>query len=223
MGNEVVKGLVLSGFLDITLVDMDHVVMSNLNRCVLLRPEDAGNSRAKAPAVAERANRLVGRDAVHPMVTRVEEFDGWNSMDLVLGCLDNIGARLHVNARCCLAGIPYVDGGTDGMRGKVQVIVDEGPCLQCTTNRSHYAVLERRYSCTGSATTLYRPHMAAEITTTSVVAAVQVREALKLVSGMQIACIRHVMYYDGMAGTCEILEASINPGCPNHYTCSPSH
>ena len=35
LGNETIKGLVLSGARDITLVDMDHVVRSNLSRCVM--------------------------------------------------------------------------------------------------------------------------------------------------------------------------------------------
>jgi len=41
LGNEVAKNLVLEGFKNITLVDMDRVVRSNLNRCVFFTEEDA--------------------------------------------------------------------------------------------------------------------------------------------------------------------------------------
>ena len=58
LGNEVVKDLVLAGVRRITLVDMDHVVRSNLNRCVFFTPEDARAGRPKVDAVAEGAARL---------------------------------------------------------------------------------------------------------------------------------------------------------------------
>src|SRR5512137_1843244 len=41
LGNEVIKNLVLSGYRKISLVDMDHVVYSNLNRCVFFRESDS--------------------------------------------------------------------------------------------------------------------------------------------------------------------------------------
>ena len=48
LGNEVVKDLVLSGFRHIELVDMDHVVRSNLNRCVFFREGDAEQKLMKS-------------------------------------------------------------------------------------------------------------------------------------------------------------------------------
>ena len=48
IGNETVKNLILAGFRKIVLVDMDHVVHSNLNRCVFFDDEDAERKRLKA-------------------------------------------------------------------------------------------------------------------------------------------------------------------------------
>jgi hypothetical protein len=83
-------------------------------------------------------------------------------------------------------------------------------------NRSHFRVMERRFSCTGQDTVFYQPKMAAEITTTSVIAAIQVREAVKILSGR--SAIEHVMHYDGLVGTTEVLTLDVDPGCPNHPT-----
>jgi len=215
LGNEVVKNLVLSGFRDIDLVDMDHVVISNLSRCLFFRDEDEG--RPKAEVVAERAMEMDREVRVTPLVCRIEKVERWDQYDLVLGCLDNIMARLHVNSHSYLAGTPYIDGGTMAVSGKVQVVIPpDGPCFQCGLNRSHYRVLERRFSCTGTDVSFYQPRMPAEITTTSVIAAIQVREALKLMSGMKERCIRHILHYNGLTGGTSELSLDIDPACPMH-------
>ncbi len=214
LGNEVLKCLVLSGFRDITVVDMDEIVPSNLSRCLFFREEDVGRA-PKAQVLAERASSLDSAVTIRPVVSRIQDAEDWD-FDIVLGCLDNISARLHVNSHARYHGAPYVDGATDGLSGKVHTVLRDGPCLQCAMNRSHMKVLERRYTCTGREATLYSRPLAAEITTTSVVAAMEVREALKIASGREDLCVREVMYYDGMSGSIEKVELDVDPGCPNH-------
>ena len=48
IGNETLKNLALAGYRNITIVDMDHIVKSNLSRCVLFTEMDAGERRLKA-------------------------------------------------------------------------------------------------------------------------------------------------------------------------------
>ena len=215
LGNEAVKCLVLSGFRDITIVDMDHIVTSNLNRCVFFRESDVKKG-TKAEVLAMRAADLDNAVKATPRIMRVQDIDDWESFDIMIGCLDNIAARLHMNANAYYFNIPYIDGGIDGMRGKAQVVLPPGPCLQCSMNRSHQKIMETRFSCTGKESVFYVPKMAAEITTTSVVAAMQVREAVKIVSGNMDACIRNSAYYDGMSGETYILEIKKDEGCENH-------
>ncbi len=217
LGNETVKDLVLFGFRHIDVLDMDHVVRSNLNRCVLFREGDESSGRGKADLVAERARQLSSEANISPKNGMVQSMgsEEMRQYDMILGCLDNVAARLHLNANSYHAQVPYIDGGTDGFRGKLQVVVPPvTPCLQCAMNRSHFKVMERRFSCTGHDTVFYQPKMPAEITTTSVIAALQVREAVKLLSGM--GTIKHALYYDGVLGTTELLLLDIDPGCPNH-------
>lgn len=213
LGNEVVKCMVLAGFGKIDVIDMDTVAISNLSRCVFFREED-GSDIYKAEILSQRAVELSSDSAVNPIIKKVQDLSDWN-YDVILGCLDNISARLHTNSHAMYYSIPYIDGATDGFRGKVQVVFPKGPCLECVMNKSHMNVMDTRFTCTGGGT-VFVPKTASEITTTSVIAAFQVREAMKIISGKEDLCIKNVMYYDGVTGAIDELEADIDPTCPNH-------
>jgi molybdopterin/thiamine biosynthesis adenylyltransferase len=215
LGNEVMKCLVLSGFRDITVVDTDHIVISNLNRCVFFKSTDVKNGM-KSDILAERASELDPDVSIASRCIKVQDIDDWDSFDIIFGCLDNISARLHVNAHAYHHKIPYIDGGTDGMFGRVHVVLPGGPCLRCAMNKSHYNVMETRFSCTGKASAAYVPKMAAEITTTSIIAGMQAREALKIASGRKDMCVTDVAYYDGISGETAVLNVRTDSMCENH-------
>ena len=81
--------------------------------------------------------------------------------------------------------------------------------------RLNAKALEKRFTCTGSAS-VFVPHTASDITTTSVIAAMEVREAMKAASDRQDLCTEGVTYYDGTAGEMFTLELDKDPQCPNH-------
>jgi len=219
LGNEVAKNLALSGFRDITIVDMDHVVRSNLNRCLFFNDEHARSRTHKAVVIAEGIRSLSDESRPVAVVGRVEDLEEkyFREADVILGCLDNIRARLDVNARAYAARKPYIDGGMDGFIGKVSVIrPPDGACLQCGMNRSHSKVAGLRFSCTGEGMVFHEPKLSAEITTTSVVSAVMVRECLKSVSGRKDMMLANAFYYDGQRNVMEEIEIPVDPMCPNH-------
>lgn len=221
LGNEVCKDLALSGFRRFTLVDMDRVVFSNLNRCLFFTMADARERQLKVNAVRRG---LMGIDPSLDVETHADRIENlpegvFKEHDLVLGCLDNAAARIHTNGHAYFAGRPYIDGGTLGMVGKVQVVrPPTSPCVQCGMNKTHMAEVARRYSCTGAGMTFVEAPTAAEVTTTAIVAAVQVREAVKLASGRPETALDNLWYYDGLKGTAEVLQVARNPGCPVHST-----
>jgi molybdopterin/thiamine biosynthesis adenylyltransferase len=219
IGNETVKNLILAGFKKITLVDMDHVVRSNLNRCIFFDDEDADRKRFKAEAVVEKAKKLEKNLKIDFKTEMIQDLpdDFIPSFDLVLGCLDNVAARLHLNAHCYMHGIPYIDAATLGFVGKVQVVLPpETPCLECGMNKTHLKIMGDRFSCTGNDMTYHEPKLAAEITTTSIVSAIQTRESIKIVLGLQSDLVQNVFYYDGMRNVSDVLELGENPECPHH-------
>ncbi len=213
LGNEAVKNLVLAGFRDITLIDNDDIVLSNLSRCLFFREKDIRTVK-KSEIVAERAMELDPGCDIKAIVSDVQDLNDWN-YDIILGCLDNIKTRLHVNAFAYFNKIPYIDGATDGMIGKVQTVLPDGPCYECFLNRSHVESQEEHFTCTGNGHA-FVPKIASEITTTAIIAGIQVREAIKVASGREDLCIRNISYYNGEMGTLETYEIPINPECPNH-------
>src|SRR6266567_6715963 len=56
LGNETIKNLLLLGFRNLFICDLDHIETSNLSRTVLFAPGDIG--RSKAHTAAERARTL---------------------------------------------------------------------------------------------------------------------------------------------------------------------
>lgn len=219
IGNEVCKNLVLSGYRDITIVDMDEIEHSNLNRCLFFSDLDADEKRFKAEVVAERLKAIDEDLTVSYHTDKIQELpeDFIPSHALVFGCLDNIAARLHVNAFCYHRKIPYIDGATDGFIGKVQVVkAPITPCLECTMNKTHMKVVNIRFSCTGRDVTFFEDKLPAEITTTSVIAAVQVREGLKSSCGGEGMLMSKIFYYNGEKNISDVFDIDINPDCPHH-------
>ncbi len=78
-------------------------------------------------------------------------------------------------------------------------------------------IMEKRFSCTGTDITFFEQKLPAEITTTAIVSAVQVREAVKIISGHLDKTVNNLFYYDGKRNVSEELEIELNPDCPHHY------
>ena len=219
LGNEVAKNLVLSGFRSITIVDMDHVVPSNLNRCMFFSKDDAVKRREKAKVVSKGVHAFFEDCKARPIVGKIQELPEkiFKSHDVVLGCLDNVDARMHTNHHSYVVGKTYIDGGTEGMIGKVMVTKPpSGACLQCGMNRTHARIAGLRFSCTGKDIVFHEPKLAAEITTTCVISAIMVREALKVVSDRPDMLLNNSFYYDGQRNVSEEMEAPLDPACPVH-------
>jgi ubiquitin-like 1-activating enzyme E1 B len=128
------KNLVLSGFSDIEIIDLDTIDVSNLNRQFLFRKEHVGHSKAKiARESALKFNPDVKIVAHHANI-KSHEFgpDYFKQFTLVMNALDNLDARRHVNRICLSANIPLIESGTAGYLGQVTVIKkDQTECFEC--------------------------------------------------------------------------------------------
>ncbi len=110
VGSYAVEGLARSGVGKLTLVDFDDVCITNINRQLHAFPKTVGGS--KAVLLAERVK------AINPDI-KVEGIRGFyeaktsaellgRKPDLILDCIDNVTAKLHLLATCVFDQIPIV-------------------------------------------------------------------------------------------------------------------
>ncbi|XP_078113870.1 SUMO-activating enzyme subunit 2 [Sander vitreus] len=124
IGCELLKNLVLTGFKNIEVIDLDTIDVSNLNRQFLFQKKHVGKSKAQvakesALQFCPTANITAYHDSIMNPDYNVEFF---RNFMLVMNALDNRAARNHVNRMCLAADIPLIESGTAGYLGQVTVI-----------------------------------------------------------------------------------------------------
>uniref|UniRef100_A0A061SGJ4 SUMO-activating enzyme subunit n=1 Tax=Tetraselmis sp. GSL018 TaxID=582737 RepID=A0A061SGJ4_9CHLO len=134
IGCELLKTLVLSGFRKITVVDLDTIDTSNLNRQFLFRKKHVGQS--KATVAASSVSSFCPSADITAICDDVKNSkynrDFYSQFDIVLNGLDNLEARRHVNRLCLAAEKPLVESGTAGYIGQVSVHVPGTfECFEC--------------------------------------------------------------------------------------------
>uniref|UniRef100_A0A1A8EU65 SUMO-activating enzyme subunit 2 n=1 Tax=Nothobranchius korthausae TaxID=1143690 RepID=A0A1A8EU65_9TELE len=124
IGCELLKNLVLTGFKNIEVIDLDTIDVSNLNRQFLFQKKHVGKSKAQvakesALQFCPSANITAYHDSITNPDYNVEFF---RKFMLVMNALDNRAARNHVNRMCLAADIPLIESGSAGYLGQVTVI-----------------------------------------------------------------------------------------------------
>ncbi|CDZ97771.1 SMT3/SUMO-activating complex, catalytic component UBA2 [Phaffia rhodozyma] len=139
IGSELLKNLVLVGFSRITIVDLDTIDLSNLNRQFLFRKPDISKPKALvAASTAKQFNPNVDIEAHHANI-KEQRFDAlwFKRFGIVFGALDNMDARRHVNKMCISAGVPLLESGTAGYAGQVTPIIHGlTECFDCQTKET---------------------------------------------------------------------------------------
>ena len=220
LGNEVLKNLALLGIGSTIVIDLDEVEPSNLSRSVLFRAADGGQS--KAEVAARRAREINPEVAIRPIHGDVITDVGLGTfadMDVVIGCLDNREARLWVNRQCWKVGTPWVDAGIQEIQGVVKVFTPpDSACYECAMTERDYQLLNLRYSCP-----LLRREdiLAGKVPTAptiaSMMAALEVQEALKLLHGLPVAA-GSALVFNGVANQFYTTKLPFREDCLSHET-----
>jgi molybdopterin/thiamine biosynthesis adenylyltransferase len=220
LGNEILKNAALLGFTQVIVVDLDRIEESNLSRAVLYRAEDVGKYKAEAAASAFQS--LAPDAYAHPVVANVVHGCGlglieWS--DVIIAGLDNREARLWINRSAWKINRPWIDGAIEGINGVARVFLPgTAPCYECTLGEVDWALLQKRLSCNLLA---LEPTVEGKIPTTptisSIIAGVQVQEAVKLIHGLPTLASKGYVF-EGMNHTSYIVEYTENADCMSHYT-----
>lgn len=220
LGNEILKNLVLLGFERIVIVDLDKIEESNLSRSILYRSSDVGSYKAEAAARSVLA--LAPNVKVKPLVANVVQDCGlgifaWS--DVIIAGLDNREARLWINRCAWKMNRPWIDGAIEGINGVAKVFVaGAAPCYECTLGETDWKLLEQRMSCN---LLLREANTEGKVATTptisSVIAGIEVQEAVKLLHGMPTLAGSGFVF-EGLNHTSYKVEYTANPNCMSHFT-----
>ena len=189
LGSAQVEALARAGVGSLRIVDRDFVEESNLQRQTLFTERDA---RERLPKAAAAARRVAEINSDVEAEAEVLDVNNSNVERLVEGCdvvvdgTDNFATRYLVNDACVKRGVAWVYGAAVGSYGVTLTVRPRAtPCLRCVFEEEPPAA---------SAPTCDTAGVIMPII--SVVAAVQVSEALKLLTGRTDALHGSLMQFD---------------------------
>jgi molybdopterin/thiamine biosynthesis adenylyltransferase len=189
LGTAQAEALARAGVGRLRIVDRDFVEASNLQRQTMFTEGDARERLPKAVACAHHIREI---NAELEIESEIIDVNGSNierlieGSDVVLDGTDNFATRYLINDACVKHGTPWVYGAAVGSYGVTMTVRPRvSPCLRCIFEEAPAA---------GSAPTCETAGVIMPII--SVVAAVQVAEALKLLTGRTEALHRSLMQFD---------------------------
>ncbi len=204
LGCAAAQYLVTAGVGELTLVDFDHVELSNLQRQVLHRDSRIGINKARSAAEElSGLNPHVTLHVVDRLLDEPELADAVAAHDIVLDCTDNLMTREQLNRFCFQAKVPLVSAAAIRMEGLVTVFdyAEDKPCYQC------FASLfgDQQLSCVESG--ILAPVV-------GMVGCLQATEAVKQIAHMGRTLSGRILMIDAM--TMEFREMGLpkRPGCP---------
>jgi molybdopterin/thiamine biosynthesis adenylyltransferase len=208
LGSAQVEMLARAGVGRLRLVDRDFVEESNLQRQTMYTERDARERMPKAVAAARRVAEINSdvvceaevADVNHTNIERLVE-----GCDVVLDGTDNFATRFLINDACVKRGVAWVYGAAVGSYGvTLTVRPGVGPCLRCIFPDVPAA---------GTAPTCDTAGVIMPVI--SIVAAVQVTEALKLLTGRVESLHGRLMQFDVWRNEWRSISVGVRaPDCP---------
>ena len=204
LGSPVASYLVGAGVGRLGIVDSDEVEVSNLHRQPLHFTPDVGVP--KAHSAAAKLRFLNPDVVVEPYQARFAPAM-LEHADLVVDCSDSFATRYEVNAACCAARTPLVEGGVVGLTGLVMAIrPGESACYRCAFPEPP----------PGAAPTCAEAGVLGPAA--GVIGSLQALEALKLLAGLEGALLDAFLQVDLHDHAFLRVAVARRAGCPDCAT-----
>lgn len=210
LGTALASGIVRAGVGFVRLVDRDFIEEHNLQRQSLFDEDDIAANLPKAVAAAEKLRHVNRHVTIEPVVadvtpTNIERLI--TDCDLVLDGSDNFELRMLLNDACVKHNIPWIYGAVIATYGMTMPILPgDGPCFRCFMS-----------DLPEPGTTATCETAGVLGTVPQVIAAMQVTEALKLLTGHPERLIRELRYVDLWSGVQE--QVIVEKATPTCRTC----
>lgn len=206
LGAAALPYLASAGVGRISVVDNDHVDLTNLQRQIIHTTENVG--RLKVESAREGMLRINPGVQVEIIATRVgdAELDQLVAQaDVVLDCCDNFATRQAVNRACVRHRVPLVSGAALRFDGQISVFDrrrDDAPCYACLFPPSEPAP---EVACATMG--VFAPLV-------GMVGTVQAAEALKLLSGVGQSLAGRLLMVNAMTMEWTTMRLARTPDCP---------
>ena len=204
LGSAHAESLARAGVGKLRIADRDFVEASNLQRQTMFTERDANERIPKAVAAANHIREINSELEVEAEITDVNHSNIEQLVkdcDVVLDGTDNFATRYLINDACVKHKLNWIYGAAVGSYGVTMTVrPHQTPCLRCVFEEAPPAA---------SAPTCDTAGVIMPII--SVVAAVQVAEALKLLTGKTEDLHRSLMQFDVWRNEWR----KINPGPPS--------
>ena len=191
----------------LTIIDRDYVDASNLQRQFLFEEDDAANALPKAAAAERRLRRINSSIEINWLVAdlnpaNAEELLG--GAGVILDGTDNFETRYLINDFAVSRSVPWIYGAAVSSYGlAMPVIPGITACLRCV------------YPDPPSGAQPTCDTAGVLNTITAAIAALQVTDALKILSGHPECVISRITTIDVWAGTVrQIDQPARDPDCP---------
>ncbi|NQZ93487.1 MAG: molybdopterin-synthase adenylyltransferase MoeB [Moritella sp.] len=200
--------LASAGMGQMTLVDFDHIELSNLQRQLLHRDSRIGEFKAiSAKYELEQINPHCKVQAITNKPSEEELAHLIRQHDIVLDCTDNVETREQINRACFALKTPLVSGAAIRMEGQISVFTyaDDEPCYQCLSQLFGNSTL----SCVESG--IMAPMV-------GIIGAMQAMEAIKVVANFGSPMIGKILLVDGLTLSFQQMKLPKLPTCSVCHT-----
>ncbi|MCD2157888.1 molybdopterin-synthase adenylyltransferase MoeB [Rhodococcus cerastii] len=204
LGSPALMYLAAAGIGTLGIVDFDTVDESNLHRQIIHGHSDIGRRKVdSAAATIAEINPFVDVVIHHTALDSTNAHTIIADYDLIVDGTDNFATRYLVNDAAVLAGKPYVWGSIYRFDGQASVFwAEHGPCYRC---------LHPRPPEPGTVPSCAEGGVLGVLCAS--IAAIQVTEALKLLTGIGTPLIGSLMLYDALDMTYHKMRLTKNPDC----------
>src|ERR1041384_510587 len=203
LGTAQAESLARAGVGTLRIVDRDFIEFSNLQRQTMFTESDAAERLPKVVAAANHLREINSEIVVEPEIADVNYSNVERlirNCDLVLDGTDNFATRYLINEACVKHEVNWIYGAAVGSYGVTMTIrPHQTACLRCVFESAPPAASSPTCDTAG----VIMPII-------SVVAAIQVAEALKLLTGNTDSLHRSLMQFDVWRNEWR----KINPGSP---------
>ena len=198
LGGTIIELLARQGIGHIIIIDNDRFAEQNLNRQLMSTEKNLGDYKATLSAKRVKdINSAVTVTTFLKKLTKENAHRLLKDAKVVADGLDNLPSRFAVEKACQDLGIPYVYGTIAGFIGQLMTVFPGDTGLSCIYGHSD-SLPEQ-----GIEVKIGNPSA-----TPAMIAAWQVQEIVKIITGIGKTLRNHLLILDAMEGTADKIKLS---------------